>query len=166
LKLKWYDVIVIGDVLVHLFKTPKGSAEITEDELSRTLVQGWSRATSYDSARWCEQNPALGQCAVSALIVQDLLGGQLLVGKVNGIEHYWNLLTDNRELDLTKHQFEHIESFEGPTYADRGYVLSFPNTRRRYRQLRRSVLAHLKAWSDTVREQKVSTRDTRFRQAS
>ena len=148
------------------FRTSKGDGGITKRQLSRALAQAWSRATSYDPAHWSEQNSALGQCAVSALIVQDLLGGQLLLGKINGVEHYWNRLTDDRELDFTRDQFEEIESFDGPTCADRDYVLSFPGTRRRYRRLRRSVLANLKAWSSATREPKVRTRKTQLRQAS
>ena len=148
------------------FRKPHSLGQVTERELSQALAKGWSRATSYDPAHWSEQNPAWGQCAVSALIVQDLLGGHLLVAKINGIEHYWNRLTDYKELDLTKHQFEHIQSVDGPTHADRDYVLLFPDTRRRYRQLRRSVLAHLKAWSHAGHDQKVSARSAQFRQAS
>lgn len=64
----------------------------------------------------------------------------MLVGKVNGIEHYWNELPDGKELDLTKHQFGHITSFEGPSHARREFVLSFPDTRSRYERLRRRVL--------------------------
>jgi hypothetical protein len=150
---------------VRSLETSKGSGEITKRQLSRALAQGWSRATSYDPAHWSEQNSAWGQCAVSALIVQDLLGGQLLLGKINGIEHYWNRLADDRELDFTRDQFEHVESLDGPTCADRDHVLSFPDTRRRYRRLRRSVLAHLKAWSTATRELKVRTRNAQFRRA-
>ncbi len=140
--------------------TSKGSGEITKRQLSRALAQGWSRATSYDPAHWSEQNSAWGQCAVSALIVQDLLGGQLLLGKINGIvEHYWNRLADYTELDFTRDQFEHVASLDSPRCADRDYVLSFPDTRRRYRRLRRSVLAHLKGWSSATREPKARTKE-------
>src|ERR1700724_3464771 len=42
------------------------------------LAQAWSRDTSSDAEHWSASNPAWGQCAVTALIVQDLLGGHLL----------------------------------------------------------------------------------------
>jgi hypothetical protein len=151
---------------VRSFRKPNRTREITERELSVALTRGWSRTTSYDPARWSENNSAWGQCAVSALIVQDLWGGELLLGKINGIEHYWNRLSENKEIDFTRSQFDHIESLEGPMYVDRDYVLSFPATRRRYRQLRRSVLSHLKAWSNAVREPKVPARSPQLRQVS
>jgi hypothetical protein len=114
-----------------------------EHKVSAALSQSWSLETSYDPAGWSEHNSAWGQCAVSALIVQDLLGGELLVGKVNGIEHYWNELPDGRQVDLTKHQFGRIASLEGPSQVSREFVLSFPETRTRYERLRRRVLARL-----------------------
>ena len=46
-----------------------------------------------------------GQCAVTALVVQDHCGGSILSGEVNGIPHYWNRLPTNEELDLTLRQF-------------------------------------------------------------
>lgn len=141
------------------------SAGITECALSRALAQSWSRDTSYDPDGWSEQNPSWGQCAVSALIVQDLLGGELLVGKVNGIEHYWNRITGDRELDLTKDQFGYTQNLGGPILAQREYVLSFADTRRRYSQLRRRVLAHLKALCETAVEHTVSSSSTQFKQA-
>ncbi len=122
---------------------PRNAKQIAppESELSAALARSWSQETSHDPSGWSEHNSAWGQCAVSALIIQDLLGGELLVGKVNGVEHYWNELSDGREVDLTKHQFGHITSFEGPSRVSREFVLSFPDTRSRYERLRRRVLA-------------------------
>lgn len=114
-----------------------------ERKVSAALSQSWSLETSYDPDGWSEHNSAWGQCAVSALIVQDLLGGELLVGKVNGIEHYWNELPEGRQVDLTRHQFGRIASLEGPSQVSREFVLSFPETRTRYERLRHRVLARL-----------------------
>lgn len=40
----------------------------------------WSQKTCYppDQDQWSEKNPSLGQCAVTALLVQDLVGGNIL----------------------------------------------------------------------------------------
>jgi hypothetical protein len=124
-------------------RSGKSRRAVTESDLRRALAESWSRATSHDPAHWSGENAAWGQCAVSALVVQDLLGGYLLSGKINGIDHYWNRLSDEREFDVTHEQFEKIESFEGPILTDRAYVLSFPETRKRYRRLRKSVLSCL-----------------------
>lgn len=139
------------------FEKANDRPKVTGGQLSRVIARSWSRETSYDPPGWSEFNSAWGQCAVSALVVQDLLGGELLVGKVNGIEHFWNRLGDNREFDLTRHQFGHIKTFEGPTQVDREFVLSFPHTRRRYERLRRRVLAQLEASNIAGGEKKLAT---------
>jgi hypothetical protein len=76
---------------------------------------------------------------VTALIVQDELGGRLLRASTPGGSHYWNLLEDGTELDLTREQFG--GSFEPGKIEvrDRQYVLSFAATRRRYEILRRAI---------------------------
>ena len=58
------------------------------------------------AASWSALNPSQGQCAVTALLVQDIWGGQLIRTVVEGqSSHYYNLLPDGRELDLTRGQF-------------------------------------------------------------
>jgi hypothetical protein len=103
--------------------------------LAGVLRRSWSRDTSYDPLSWCPENSAWGQCAVTALVLQDLLGGDLMFGEVNGFQHYWNRLPGNSEVDLTLQQFESVDRIEHRRKADRAYVLSFPDTRRRYRKL-------------------------------
>jgi hypothetical protein len=113
------------------------------EQLERALVRSWSRETSYDPENWSKLNSAWGQCAVTALIIQDHIGGELVVGEVNGIPHYWNRLTRRRQVDLTAHQFgSEIKRTKGKK-CDRDFVLSFPDTIRRYRRLRSSVLQKL-----------------------
>lgn len=64
-----------------------------------------------DLADWSPENPARGQCGVTSLVVQDLLGGEVMVGDVvhadgsrQGV-HYWNRLAGGVEVDLTWEQF-------------------------------------------------------------
>lgn len=120
----------------------KTSHERTVDmhQLRITLPLAWSRATSMDSEHWRRENPAWGQCAVTALVVQDFLGGSLVRAKVRGCVHYWNVLHGGVELDLTREQFR--DSFRldsAPEGRSREYTLSFPDTRRRYMRLRRNL---------------------------
>ena len=59
--------------------------------------------------------PSRGQCGTTALVVQKLLGGDLMVadveyeGRVEGV-HYWNVTPGGVELDLTRDQFTPAES--------------------------------------------------------
>lgn len=112
--------------------------------LPAVFQECWRRETSYEPAKWSPENPTHGQCAITALVVQDLLGGDLLRAKVNGAEHYWNRLPDSSELDLTRDQFGSAPTATAPERVTREYVLSFSNTVRRYRKLSRSLMSVLK----------------------
>jgi hypothetical protein len=104
--------------------------------LREALEQAWSADTSFDPSRWSGENPAWGQCAVTALIIQDHFGGELLHAEIGGISHFWNRMPTGQELDFTRHQFGATPT--KPLEADiesRDYVLSFPDTRARYRRL-------------------------------
>jgi hypothetical protein len=98
----------------------------------------WSADTSADES-WTIDNPELGQCAVTALVVQDALGGVLLRSTVNGVSHYWNRITDGTEVDLTRAQFAEPVTFGDIVEREREYVLSFPITASRYRLLKDNV---------------------------
>jgi hypothetical protein len=113
--------------------------------LARVVAKCWSRDTSFDPDSWCPENPAWGQCAVTALVVQDYLGGSLLFGQVNGFQHYLNRLPGNIEYDLTKGQFGQIDKVSRVKQADRAYVLSYRQTLRRYGKLKSRVEAELNA---------------------
>jgi hypothetical protein len=82
---------------------------------------------------------------VTALVVQDFLGGELLRGLVCGESHYWNRLPDGTELDLTSEQFDTYRLDGPPEVRGRSYALSFSDTNRRYQLLRRRVLSSLQS---------------------
>src|SRR5262245_48087640 len=69
--------------------------------LYRRLTKAWSSETS---GKWQPDNPACGQCSVTALVVQDLLGGELLKTRIAGAWHFYNSI-DGRRWDLTVGQF-------------------------------------------------------------
>jgi hypothetical protein len=73
-----------------------------EKELLDKLRPAWSTETS---SKWRPDNPACGQCSVTALVVQDLLGGDILKTSVEGQWHFYNRVAGER-LDLTEGQFE------------------------------------------------------------
>ena len=107
------------------------------------LERAWTRETSSDPEHWSEENPAWGQCAITALLAQDLFGGQLLRAMIQGQNHYWNLLPNGAELDLTRQQFgpnPSLDPGEVPKIRDREYVLSFPATVKRYELLKQNIL--------------------------
>ena len=61
-------------------------------------------------AAWTSSNPAWGHCDITALIVNDIFGGDLMLGEahLNGEQqgyHWWNRLPNTIEVDLTREQF-------------------------------------------------------------
>jgi len=75
---------------------------INTEELHRILKACWS---SESSPLWTEQKPSLGQCGVTALVVQDVLGGEILKTRVGDSWHFYNLI-DGRPIDFTAEQFD------------------------------------------------------------
>ena len=81
--------------------------------IEHAVRAAWSRETCdpVDVPGWSTANPALGQCGVTALVLRELLGGDLLLATVRHADgsrqgvHYWNRLGGGVELDLTREQF-------------------------------------------------------------
>jgi hypothetical protein len=117
---------------------PCGAEPVTERCL-HAIRASWGHDTSASST-WSPLDPARGQCAVTALVVQDLFGGDLRRGVVEGDSHYWNVLPDGTELDLTREQFSDFRPISVEPRS-RDYVLSYPDTRLRYERLRSRVEA-------------------------
>ena len=93
---------------------------ITAAELRPYFLSAWGADTCYPDSReeWTPQNPARDQCGMTALVVQVVLGGDLIIAEVhvNGIQvghHYWNRLPDGSDVDLTADQFQPEEEVVG-----------------------------------------------------
>lgn len=118
---------------------PTKEARVTLGAAQEALRATWSRKTSVDPEEWSVSNPAWGQCAVTALIMQDFFDGQLLRTEIRGISHYWNRLSTGEEVDLTIEQFGDGTRRGSAEERSREYVLSFPGTLARYELLGRRV---------------------------
>ena len=66
------------------------------------LYHAWSIVTS---SRWTSDNPANGQCNVTALLVHDLFGGEILKTPGPDGDHFYNRIEGERH-DFTASQFE------------------------------------------------------------
>jgi hypothetical protein len=102
-------------------------AEITRQELESAIRAAWALDTCdpVDADDWSAANPSRGQCGSTALTIHDVLGGELLLAEVlrtdgsrQGV-HYWNLLPDGTELDLTRGQFASDEVVQAPRIVQR-----------------------------------------------
>ncbi|RME51992.1 hypothetical protein D6783_06180 [Candidatus Woesearchaeota archaeon] len=124
-----------------------------ESELEVALKNSWSRETSSDPEHWTPDNPAWGQCAVTALVVNDYLGGEIVRADAilpdgRWVPHYFNRI-ENVERDFTRSQFpegttipQGVPKLKGFS-STREYVLSNPMTRQRYEVLKQRVRAFL-----------------------
>ena len=113
-----------------------------------SLLTAWGRDTSADPANWSEDNPSYGQCAVTALVLQDVAGGRLMRTTVGGVSHYLNELPGGLLVDLTVQQFGPGATYDTqPEPRTRDYVLSHYETRRRYERLAARVAPH---WTGTL----------------
>jgi hypothetical protein len=120
-------------------------------EVERAVRANWTAASCdpVDLPDWSEANAARGQCGATALVLQDLLGGELLLAEVRRADgsrqgvHYWNRLEDGDELDLTREQFADGEVVQPPRPVARPADLSGARTFAQYRALADRVDAAL-----------------------
>lgn len=114
-------------------------------EIDHAVRASWAADTcsADDVARapWTADNPGWGHCDVTALVVNDILGGDLMVAEVqvDGEQHgyHWrNLLPTGVEVDLARDQFRHGQVVTPgrvvkrpaapPRYRNREYLLFSP----------------------------------------
>jgi len=104
---------------------------------STKLIELLHRCYGADTAcgEWKPTVPALNQCAVAALVVQDMCGGTILRAPMSdGDGHYYNAI-NGEHVDPTESQLEHIDAtvdFGKASPRTRQYILSYPDTMRRY----------------------------------
>ena len=124
---------------------------VTLRDLERAITRAWSAETTFASEEYLARAPGIpsrGQCGPTALVVHDLLGGELLVsqvsvgGVVDGV-HYWNRLGDGVEVDLTHDQFRADEVVLPPRVVTRPGLPRPERARAAYLLLRTRVLTAL-----------------------
>jgi GNAT superfamily N-acetyltransferase len=108
--------------VLELAVTPATAAAVsavTLEQVEQAIRASWSRETSDNPDEWTEDSPARGQCVGTALLVRELLGGEILLADVirdgQWVErHAWNRLTTGVAVDLTRSQFVHGELLGEP----------------------------------------------------
>lgn len=107
------------------------------DHFFAGIRSSWSDQTS--QGEFNAQRPSTGQCAVTALVLQDYLGGELTRTLVEGESHYWLRTPTGEDIDLTADQFDVPVPHETGELRTREYVLSNESTQRRYAILSQEV---------------------------
>ncbi len=109
--------------------------------LAYALKESWSKDTCYQKVRdnWSITNKALGQCAITSLIVNDYLGGKIYKTKIKGISHYFNII-EKKTIDLTDEQFKIEErKYLNIEKKKRETLLKNEDTFQRYNLLKEKV---------------------------
>jgi hypothetical protein len=89
------------------------------ERMKRALVNSWSIQSS---SKWSLVNPAKGQCGVTALVVQDFLGGEIKKTKVKNSWHFYNVIAGER-YDFTETQFDEMIDYTNfPSNRDEAYL--------------------------------------------
>lgn len=104
------------------------------EKLKLLLADSWEGRTCSPGLRnnWSKEIPSLGQCAITALIVNDFFGGKIMRCMTSLGSHYYNLI-DNKFIDLTVEQFlGEIPQYENGQERTREYLLNNEDTRKRY----------------------------------
>jgi len=92
----------MSSALFMLIATAKATEmKFDPQRVARCLRKSWSLATA---RQWTETNPAAGQCNVTALLVHELFGGELLKTRLPEGDHFYNWI-DGQRYDFTESQF-------------------------------------------------------------
>jgi hypothetical protein len=71
------------------------------ERVAHALKKSWSLASA---RQWTLENPAAGQCNVTALLIHELFGGELLKTTLPEDDHFYNRV-GGRRYDFTDSQF-------------------------------------------------------------
>lgn len=115
-------------------------------QLEEAIRSSWSLDTADADNDWTPENPSCGQCDITSLVVQDLLGGELLGADVylagERVEaHMWNRLSSGIEIDLTREQFGRGEAIGEPVARQRTAAIADPSHPRYHRYEQYLVLS-------------------------
>lgn len=121
---------------------------LTPRGLYDALCSVWCEYTCAPRLReeWSMENQTLGQCSITAFLVQDIFGGEVYgILRPGGNYHCYNVVGD-AVFDLTSEQFgDEILSYRDNPLQTREEHFRKEEKRQRYEYLRKSLKEHLAA---------------------
>ena len=138
-----YPVLTNGDsleVTEYVGRSGGGVCEqMTRSEIESAIALSWSIDTTYCVDDYAAKDPAWGNCAVTALLLQQLLGGELMQGWARepgrrGTAHYWNRVNGS-DVDMTWRQFAPGTILTDDRIVDYGVLVENQWMRDRYENL-------------------------------
>lgn len=112
-----------------------------EINISYKLQKVWVKETAHPSYqdKWIPTNPSIGQCLVTALLIQELKGGEIASCKVGNNSHFVNII-DGQIKDYTVKQFKIPIKYKKIAIKERKKLLENKDTLKRYELLRANFL--------------------------
>ena len=105
------------------------------------LQKAWTKETAHPSYqdKWISTNPSIGQCLVTALLIQELKGSEIASCKVGKYSHFVNIINGQIE-DYTKEQFKIPVEYKKIALKERKLLLRNNDTLKRYELLKGNFL--------------------------
>lgn len=109
---------------------------MTIEELKKVLIAAYDKNTAHYKwkEKWSKDNPTVGQCVPTALLVQYYFGGDIY--KHNLESHYYNII-NGKVIDLTKEQFTYDLDYTNGKIKQP--TLSQSKTKERFEVLKKKV---------------------------
>ena len=93
--------------------------------------------------KWSKDNRTLGQCSITAFLVQDIFGGEVYgVPRPDGNYHCFNVV-DGIKFDLTSEQFEKQLDYDNVVIQDRNIHFKRIEKKERYEYLKERLLSRI-----------------------
>ncbi|MFB8426334.1 hypothetical protein ACFC4S_30405 [Priestia megaterium] len=107
----------------------------------KKLLDVFKKTWSLDSSSlWTVDNPAKGQCGVTALVVNDVLGGEIFKTPTPDGWHFYNKINNNY-YDFTESQFPtKIEYLNKLSNREEAFTAT---NHSQYKYLKQSVFNHI-----------------------
>ncbi|MFC4544839.1 hypothetical protein ACFO25_00530 [Paenactinomyces guangxiensis] len=111
---------------------------LTHEKLLRILCHVWSEKSS---TKYSPENPARGQCGVTALVVNDLFGGEILKTPLPEGWHFYNRI-HGQVYDFTASQFKEEIKYED-ILSSRDEAFADTNEQQ-YHYLKHSIISRVR----------------------
>lgn len=122
--------------------------------IKHAIRSSWGPDTAYPMEKYpfLTGHLSTGQCAVSAAVLRDYIGGGLQKGLVNGsIRHYWNNI-GGEVIDLTWEQFSPSAVVTDIQEADPASLMGDADFCRRYQILKTRTTAFIEAYESLEKD--------------
>lgn len=117
-------------------------------ELKEAIKESLGEDTCHYKFLWKDKSlpEFAGHCRIVSLVVNDYFKWEVLYSHVKGNkkwDHYWNIFPSEKEIDLTKDQFDKKIKLVKPQIVSRKEVLSSRRAQRGYKILTKKIRQNL-----------------------